>query len=107
MKNVLLLDITTFELENSVKLFKRWEQVLSRGAPKGVKVLNRWFEAGGERIITVYDVESIKDYATYNLLFTDLCHTEVFPVVGAEEFKKFVSKCMDKLNPEAKIRSSV
>jgi len=102
---VLLLDITTFELENSVKLFKRWEKVQSKGTLKGVKVLNQWFDAGGGRMITIYDVESIKDYAAYNLLFSDLCHIEVFPVVGAEEFKKFVSKCMDKLIPETKVLS--
>ncbi|WP_440944816.1 DUF3303 domain-containing protein [Methanosarcina sp. T3] len=107
MKNVLLLDITTFELENSVKLFKRWEQVQNKGIPKGVKIINQWFDAGGGRMITVYDVESIKDYAAYNILFTDLCHIEVFPVVGAEEFKKFISKYMSKLIPEIKVRSPV
>ncbi|MHC1757894.1 MAG: DUF3303 domain-containing protein [Methanosarcina sp.] len=97
---MLLLDITTFELENSVKVFKRWEQVESKGSPKGLKVVNQWFDAGGGRIITVYDVESIKDYAAYNFSFTDLCHIEVFPVVGAEEFKKFALKCMENLTAE-------
>ena len=97
MKNVLLLDITTFELENSVKLLKRWEQVESKGSPQGLKVVNQWFDAGGGRMITIYDVESIKDYIAYNLSFTDLCRIEVFPVVEAEEFKKFASKCMDNL----------
>ncbi len=32
---MLLLDITTFELENSVKVFKRWEQVEGEGSPEG------------------------------------------------------------------------
>ena len=70
---MLLLDITTFELENSVKVFKRWEQVEGEGSPEGLKVINQWFDAGGGRIITVYDVESIKDYVAYNFSFTDLC----------------------------------
>jgi hypothetical protein len=95
---MLLLDITTFELENSVKVFKRWEQVEGEGSPEGLKVINQWFDAGGGRIITVYEVESIKDYVAHNFSFTDLCHVEVFPVVGAEEFKNFVFKCMESLN---------
>ncbi|WP_269851159.1 DUF3303 domain-containing protein [Methanosarcina horonobensis] len=95
---MLLLDITTFELEDSVKVFKRWEQVESKGSPKGLKVVNQWFDAGGGRIITVYDVESIKDYVTYNFSFTDLCHVEVFPVIGAEEFKKICIKMYEKFS---------
>lgn len=94
---MLLLDIVTFELENSEKLLKHWKYLESKGFPKGLKVVNQWFDAGGGRIITVYDVESIKDYVTYNFSFTDLCHIEVFPVIGAEEFKKFASKCMGNL----------
>lgn len=91
---MLLLDITTFEFENSLELFKRWEQVESKGSPKGLKVVNQWFDAGGGRVITIYDVESIKDYTAYNLSFNDLCRVEVFPVVETEEFIKFTSKCM-------------
>lgn len=97
---MLLLDITTFELENSIKVFKRWEQAENMVSPNGLKVINQWFDAGGGRIITVYDVESIKDYVAYNFLFSDLCHVEVFPIVGAEEFKKFALKCIESLNAE-------
>lgn len=95
---MLLLDITTFELENSLKVFKRWEQSEGKGFPEGLKVVNQWFDAGGGRVITIYDVDSIKDYVTHNFSFTDLCHVEVFPVVGSEEFKKFALKCMESLN---------
>ncbi len=96
---MLLLDITTFELENISKIYNRWKQVESEGYPKGLKVVNQWFDAGGGRVITVYDVESIKDYKAYNLLFTDLCRVEVFPVIGVEEFNKFTSKYMKFLTP--------
>ncbi|HII80073.1 MAG TPA: DUF3303 family protein [Methanosarcina sp.] len=96
---MLLLDIKTFELENVSKLYERWNQVENEGYPKGLKVVNQWFDAGGERVVTVYDVESIKDYTAYNLLFTDLCRVEVFPVIGVEEFKKFTSKYMKFLIP--------
>lgn len=98
---MLLLDITTFELENSVKVFKRWEQAENMVSSDGLKIIDQWFDAGGGRIVTLYDVESVKDYAAYNFLFSDLCHIEVFPVVGAEEFKKFASKCMQSLNAES------
>ena len=95
---MLLLDITTFDPKNTIELFKRWEQVENTVFPDGLKIINQWFDAGGGRIITVYDVESIKDYVAHNFSFTDLCHVEVFPVVGAEEFKNFVFKCMESLN---------
>jgi hypothetical protein len=97
MKNMLLLDIKSYELEDSTKLFDLWKQVENKVSPKGLKVINQWFDAGGGRVVTIYDVESIKDYTAYNLSFTDLCRVEVFPVVGPEEFKKFASKCMDNL----------
>lgn len=97
---MLLLDITTFELENSAKVFKRWEQAKDMVSPKGLKVVNQWFDAGGGRIITVYDVESVKDYVAHNYLFTDLCQIEVFPIVGAEEFKKYAFKCMESSSAE-------
>jgi hypothetical protein len=95
---MLLLDIITFELENITKIFELWENLKSKGFPEGIKVVNQWFDAGGGRIITVYDVESVKDYVAFNFSFTELCHVEVFPVVGAEEFQKFVSKCVGTLN---------
>ncbi|KKG15293.1 hypothetical protein EO98_08525 [Methanosarcina sp. 2.H.T.1A.6] len=94
---MLLLDITTFELKNSVKLYERLKQVESKGSPKGLKVVNQWFEAGGGRVITIYDVKSVKDYTAYNSLFTDLCRVDVFPVIGVEEFKKFASKYTENL----------
>ncbi|MGI5945726.1 MAG: DUF3303 domain-containing protein [Methanosarcina flavescens] len=56
--------------------------------------------AGGGRVITLYDVETVKDYITYNLPFTDLCQVDVFPVIEAEDFKKFAEHQMGKLgNP--------
>jgi len=95
---MLLLDITTFDPENSRELFKRWEKAESIISPNGLKIVNQWFDAGGGRMITLYDVESVKDYMTYNLPVADLCQVEVFPVVEAEEFKNFISKCREKLS---------
>jgi uncharacterized protein (DUF2235 family) len=70
---MLLLDITTFDPENSMELFKRWEQAEKIDSLTGLKVINQWFDAGGGRVITLYDVETVKDYVTYNLPFADLC----------------------------------
>ena len=95
---MLLLDITTFDPENSMELFKRWEQAEKMCSPNGLKVVNQWFDAGGGRVITLYDVETVKEYVTYNLPFADLCQVEVFPVVEAGEFKKFASKYMVNLS---------
>jgi hypothetical protein len=94
---MLLLDITTFKPEDSVELFKRWEQVGTMDSPKGLKVVSQWFDAGGGRVITLFDVETVKDYVVYNFPFTDLCQVDVFPVIEAAEFKEFASKCMENL----------
>jgi hypothetical protein len=94
---MLLLDITTFKPEDSVELFKRWEQMEKMVSPKGLKVISQWFDAGGGRVITLFDVESVKDYVVYNFPFTDLCEVDVFPVIEAGDFKEFASKCMENL----------
>jgi hypothetical protein len=91
---MLLLDITTFKYENSMELLKRWEELENRGYPKGLKVVNQWFDAGGTRVITLFDVETVKDYVICNLPFIDLCHVDVFPVIEVSEFREFASKCI-------------
>ncbi|RXA21860.1 DUF3303 domain-containing protein [Methanosarcina sp. MSH10X1] len=98
MKSMLLLDITTFDPENTMELFKRWEHVEKTYSQDGLKVINQWFDAGGGRVVTLFDVETVKDYLAYNLPFTDLCQIDVFPVIEAEDFKKFAVKQMQKLN---------
>lgn len=98
---MLLLDITTFDPENTMELLKRWELVENMVFPDGLKVINQWFDAGGGRVITLFDVETVKDYLAYNLPFTDLCQIDVFPVIEAEDFKKSTVRQMEKLsNPE-------
>jgi hypothetical protein len=102
MKNMLLLDITTFDPANTMELFKRWEQVENTVFPDWLKVINQWFDAGGGRVITLFDVETVRDYLAYNLPFTDLCQIDVFPVIDAEDFKKSTVLQMGKLkNPDS------
>jgi hypothetical protein len=98
LKNMLLLDITTFEPKNGIELFKRWESVEKLGVPKGLEIVGQWFDAGGGRVITLFDVETVKDYINYNLPFTDLCQVEVFPVIESEDFKKFAAQHVEKLS---------
>lgn len=100
---MLLLDITTFNPEYSVELFRRWEEIENKGYPKGLKVISQWFDAGGGRVITLFDAETVKDYMICNLPFVDLCHVDVFPVIEASEFKEVASKYMEKL---CKMKSS-
>ncbi len=95
---MLLLDITTFDPENTMELIKRWEQLEKTTFPNGLKVVNQWFDAGGGRVITLFDVETVKDYLVYNLPFTDLCQIDVFPVIDAEEFKRSSAYWMEKLS---------
>jgi len=99
---MLLLDITTFDPENTMELFKRWKQVEKMNYPGGLKVVSQWFDAGGGRVVTLFDIETVKDYMAYNLPFTDLCQVDVFPVIEAEDFKKFAAHQMGKLsNPDS------
>lgn len=88
---MLLLDITTFNPENTMELFKLWEQLEKTDPPKGLKIICQWFDAGGGRVVTLFDVETVKDYLSYNLPFTNLCQIDVFPVIEAEEFKIFAA----------------
>lgn len=91
------MDITTFEPELGMELLKRWEQVENMDFPAGLKVINQWFDAGGGRVITLYDVETIQDYMAYNFPFTDLCDIEVFPVIEARDFQEFAAQQVEKL----------
>ena len=95
---MLLLDITTFNPENTLELFKLWEQMEKESSPTGLKIVSQWFDAGGGRVITLFDVETVKDYLSYNLPFTNLCHVDVFPVIEADEFKIFVAHQMGKFS---------
>jgi hypothetical protein len=94
---MLLLEILSFKPEDSMELFKRWKQVEDMTLPQGLKVINQWFDAGGGRVITLFDVETVQDYVAYNSQFVDLCHVDSFPVIEASEFKQFISKYMENL----------
>jgi hypothetical protein len=91
---MLLLEILTFKPEDSMELFKRWKLVENMALSPGLKVVNQWFDAGGGRVITLFEVETVKDYVAYNSQFVDLCHVDAFPVIEASEFKQFISKYM-------------
>jgi hypothetical protein len=95
---MLLLDITTIEPEKMIEVNKRWELVESMDFPKGLKILGQWFDAGGGRVFTLYNVETIEDYMAYNLPFADLCKVEVFPVIEAGDFKRVASECIEKMS---------
>ena len=94
---MLLLDITTFEPDKTMEINKRWEQVKYMDFPKGLNIINQWFDAGGGRVFTLFDVETIGDYMAYNLPFADLCKVEVVPIVEAAYFEKLVSECVEKM----------
>ena len=95
---MLLLDITTFEPEKSMELMKLWEQVESMDFLKGLKIINQLIDAGGGRVFTLYNVETIEDYMAYNFPFTGLCKVEVFPVIEAKGFQKFATEYIEKLS---------
>jgi len=91
------MDITIIDPEMLEEAAKRWEMVESMELPKGLKIINQWFDAGGGRVITLCDVETVQDYMTYNFPFMDLSRVDVFPVMEAKEYKKFAAEQMEKL----------
>jgi hypothetical protein len=95
---MLLLEILTFKPENSMELFQRWNEMENQVYPEGLKVVNQWFDAGGGCVITLFDVETVRDYVAYNSRFVDLCQVDAFPVIEASEFKLFISKYMMTVN---------
>ncbi|MGB9929035.1 MAG: DUF3303 domain-containing protein, partial [Methanosarcina sp.] len=60
--------------------------------------INQWFDAGGGRAFTLYNIETIEDYMAYNFPFTGICKVEVFPVIEAKDFQKFASEYIEKLS---------
>lgn len=94
MGNMLLLNIATISPEHSLEALKRWEETECMKCPNGVRLVNQWIDAGGSRVFTLYDVESIEAYMSYNFPFTDLCKVEVFPVIEAEALKKLAAEQM-------------
>lgn len=95
---MLLMDITTVEPEKMIEVNKRWELVESMDFPKGLKIIGQWVDAGGARVFTLYNVETIEDYMAYNLPFADLCKVEVFPVIDAGDFRRVASECIEKMS---------
>lgn len=95
---MLLLNIARISPEHSLEALKRWEEMECLECPEGVKVINQWIDAGGSRVFTLYDVESIEAYMAYNFPFMDLCEVEVFPVIESGTLKKLAEEQLKALS---------
>lgn len=63
---MLLLNIARISPEHSLEALKHREETESMECPEGVKIVNQWIDAGGNRVFTLYDVESIEARMAYN-----------------------------------------
>lgn len=86
---MLLMDMITWEPKDSEKvanLYANYEY------PKGIKVIEEWFDLTGYRMFVIYETEDEKTYATSVFPFTGLCKFETFPVMKAEKYMQLVQK---------------
>ena len=64
--------------------------------PKGIKVIDEWFDLTGYRMFLIYETEDEKAYAAANLPFIGLCRFETFPVMKAEKYMQMVQELAGK-----------
>jgi len=90
---MLLMDIITWEPKDSEKtgnLYMNYEY------PKGIKVIDEWFDLTGYRMFLIYETEDEKAYAAANLPFIGLCRFETFPVMKAEKYMQMAQELAEK-----------
>lgn len=90
---MLLMDIITWEPKDSQKvaeLYANYEY------PKGMKVIEEWFDVSGYRFFIIYETDDEKTYAASVFLFMGLCRFETFPIMSAEKYMQLAQKLTEK-----------
>lgn len=81
-----LILIGTWDPQNRDKIVnKRMEE--GRLAPEGITILGEWLDVSGGRSIWLIDADSARECFKWSLHWSDLCHFEIFPVVGIKDDK--------------------
>lgn len=90
---MLLMDIVTWEPKDSDKvaaLYANYEY------PKGMKVLEEWFDVTGYRFFVIYETDDEKTYATSVFPFIGFCRFETFPIMNTEKYMQLDKKLTEK-----------
>jgi len=86
---MLLMDIITWEPKDSGKVA---EIYANYEYPKGIKVIEEWFDATGYRCFVIYETDDEKTYASSVFPFIGFCRFETFPVMNADKYMQLAQK---------------
>lgn len=90
---MLFMDVVTWEPKDSGKvadLYANYEY------PKGMKVIDEWFDLTGYRFFIIYETDDEKTYATSVLPFMGFCKFETFPIMKADKYMQLAQKLTEK-----------
>jgi hypothetical protein len=86
---MLLMDIITWEPKDSQKVA---EFYANYEYPKGIKVIDEWFDLTGYRTFVIYETDNEETYAASVLPCMGLCRFETIPIMKLEKFMQLFQK---------------
>jgi uncharacterized protein with GYD domain len=90
---MLLMDIITWESKDSQKVA---EFYANYEYPKGIKVIEEWFDLTGYRMFVIYETDNEETYAASVLPCMGLCKFETIPVMKMDKLMQLVQKLTGK-----------
>lgn len=90
---MLLMDIITWEPKDSQKVA---EFYANYEYPKGIKVIDEWFDLSGYRIFVIYETDDEETYAASVLPCMGLCRFETIPVMKMDKLMILYQKIAEK-----------
>lgn len=90
---MLLMGIITWEPEYSQKVA---EIYANYEYPKGIKLIDEWFDAAGYRCFVIYEIDDEKTYVSSVFPFMGFCRFETFPVMKADKYMQLAQKLEEK-----------
>jgi hypothetical protein len=90
---MLLMDIITWEPKDSQKVadfYTNYEY------PKGIKVIDEWFDLTGYRMFLIYENDNEETYAASVLPFMGLCRFETIPVMKMDKLMQLYQELSEK-----------
>ncbi|HOW15044.1 DUF3303 family protein [Methanosarcina sp.] len=86
---MLLMDIITWEPKDSQKVA---EFYANYEYPKGIRVIEEWFDLTGYRMFLIYETDNEETYAASVLPCMGLCRFETIPVMKMDKLMQLYQK---------------
>lgn len=86
---MLLMDIITWEPKDSQKVA---EFYANYEYPKGIRVIEEWFDLTGYRTFVIYETDNEETYAASVLPCMGLCRFETIPIMKLDKLMKLYQK---------------